>query len=285
MDGNDVISEDSSFYGDDELKQELEDRAAAFDPEPYWTKIHPFLPAVISWHRCKEMDARQAQQQKEAYNRFEGNTSARQLTESVEDFLHRLLPSSTTIDHAGPWLYVADPKSDSRPLDEHLGPFREAGQALLASFNKEKAVGRILTEKRRKLEADIFAVAQEHGITSGKWMLFPQEDKVDAAWSKIAHATVEGGLGFAAKVATNHGAGDGSRLICVYTVNYQDRDDVKRVLIRLAEMGLISAGSGSARKVLYYKADALTYLDINSGNPYGLKASLYSSTDLFKAAR
>ena len=49
-----------------------------------------------------------------------------------------------------------------------------------------------------------------------------------------------------------------------------------RVVKELKRLNLIS------EKGIYYKCDAYTYLEINSGNEYKLKASMYSSKDLLK---
>lgn len=115
-------------------------------------------------------------------------------------------------------------------------------------------------------------------------MLFPTEDDVDHIWRIVCNAVVSNRLGHSAKVAAEPASsigreGPGSesrRLICVYTYNYTDMADVQRVLDALVELGLCPAeGNG-----IYYKCDAFTMLGIDSGNQWGLKASLYSSRDL-----
>ena len=111
-------------------------------------------------------------------------------------------------------------------------------------------------------------------------MLFPLEDEVARTWRMVCEAVVDGRLGHAAKIATEASARDGSsrRLICIYTEDFSDMGDVKRVLSEVVEMGLCPRqGNG-----IYYKCDAFTYLGIESNNGYGLKASLYSSRDLLK---
>jgi hypothetical protein len=113
-------------------------------------------------------------------------------------------------------------------------------------------------------------------------MLFPSSPDVNAAWSLIAHATVAGELGFAAKVATDDGS-ERARLICIYTQDYGDREDVKRVLERIVALGLCGGGGGGGEgKAIWYKADVYTYLDLMGGNEYGLKTSLFSSRDILR---
>ena len=58
-------------------------------------------------------------------------------------------------------------------------------------------------ELRKGLKEGILKEARERGCLSGKWMLFPNVDDVDAIWAKVAQGTVEGGLGIAAKVAVD----------------------------------------------------------------------------------
>lgn len=113
-------------------------------------------------------------------------------------------------------------------------------------------------------------------------MLFPSPADVDQCWGLVAEATANRELGSAAKVAPDDGSG-GDRLICVYTKDFSDLADVKRVVERLKAMGLLrkkGLGLSDEDRGIYYKADAFTQLGITSGNVWGLKASLYSSKEL-----
>lgn len=143
------------------------------------------------------------------------------------------------------------------------------------------ALTRELTKHRVDLERSLFALARETGVVSGKWMLFISPAKVDEVWGVVAEATAKGELGFGAKVATA-AAGDGgstkTRLICIYTKDYEDRADVERVLRKMAELELVDLDG----RPIYYKCDAYTHLDIKGGNVWGLRASMYSSRDFGK---
>lgn len=107
-------------------------------------------------------------------------------------------------------------------------------------------------------------------------MLFPSQASAEKIWREVVHAVVNNKLGTACKIATD---GD-TRLICCYTKNFADLDDVRRVVQALADLGLTPADSSRS---LYYKCDAFTHLDIGSGNEYGIAASLYSSKDILKS--
>lgn len=69
-------------------------------------------------------------------------------------------------------------------------------------------------------------------------------------------------------------------IVCVYTKDFQDADDVLRVLHQLEDMGVLDAG-----RPIYYKPDAYTYLDLRreTAAEYGLQASLYNSRSLLAA--
>ena len=226
---------------------------------------------------------------------YEGDSAGRQLSETVASFLSRLPPLTTHVDNHGYWIYIADPHSRARPSDEDRAGFMGKGREILEEFEGVSAgieasmvgkakstIGRKLTPLRKQAEADLYAAAKEKGGTAGKWRLFPMADDVTRFWSLIATATAAGELGHAAKVATDDGSGNVKpRLICIYTEDFSDKADVKRVLERLVDMGLVKRkGPMGEERGIYYKADAFTYLGIESKNDWGLKASLFSLRDV-----
>lgn len=237
---------------------------------------------------------------KSLYNPYEGQICGRQLSESVEEFLKRLPPLTTHVSLKCPWIFIANPHARSRPTDYDQGSFMQAAEGLLQGFTKEKtdieksmvgkAKGTItkkLTPLRKVLEENLLAKAKETKFTSGKWMLFPYPEEVNEQWAIVAEATVNRELGTAAKVAPDNGDGDRTpRLICVYTKDFSDMEDVKRVLERMVELGLVKRrGAGGAERGIHYKADAFTELGIVSGNEWGLKPSLYASKELLEGGK
>lgn len=184
---------------------------------------------------------------------------------------------------------------ESEELPEQL-MYRARG--LLSQFAAEKerlvsanlsstqsTITRKLGPLREQLKEDILDLAVASGVTNGKWMLFPKPEDVNRVWKIVAEAVVDGRLGDTAKVAPADppepfGAAQkqqASHLICVYTKDFSDLNDVRRVLEELIELGLAPRAADGA---IYYKTDAYTYLNIDSSNSYGLKASLYSSKDI-----
>lgn len=98
---------------------------------------------------------------------------------------------------------------------------------------------------------------------NGKWLIFLSEASIDRYWQKIKTAVEQGLLGSQAKVSTRSSAsmppdvrrkkeerGDTRFVICVYTYDYEDREDVMRVRQVLRELGI--------QRPIRYKADAQT---------------------------
>jgi hypothetical protein len=107
------------------------------------------------------------------------------------------------------------------------------------------------------------------GQFTGKWMPRVPAEIVDEVWNSISAATLSGDLGIAAKVSTlmnnelnPRSEGRNLHLICVYTADCRDVEDVARVLVRLRSLGFTQR--------LSYKEDGATY-----ANVYGAGAALY----------
>ena len=94
-------------------------------------------------------------------------------------------------------------------------------------------------------------------VNSGKWLIFAPISQIDEVWTRIKHATEDGRLGDSAKVATakpNPNASDPvMKVICVYTYDWTDEADVRRVRQELRALGITSK--------IPYKADS----DTNAG--------------------
>lgn len=78
---------------------------------------------------------------------------------------------------------------------------------------------------------------------SGKWLIFVSLEYVDAVWMKVKYATENGRLGSESKVATvKHNPLAEKRkqkVICVYTYDWADQEDVKRIRRELKMLGVI----------------------------------------------
>jgi signal transduction histidine kinase len=94
-----------------------------------------------------------------------------------------------------------------------------------------------------------------HTERGGKWLIFVPVSEIDEVWAKIRHATEQGLLGSSAKVSTamqNPNATSADRkVICVYTYDWTDEQDARRVRQALRELEITWK--------IAYKADEDTY--------------------------
>ncbi|KAJ5192548.1 Protein of unknown function DUF1917 [Penicillium cf. viridicatum] len=294
---DEIFSDESSFYGDEDEKTQLKAQVSSYDPEPFWVETHQKLLSTIQQQlrapptRAKaassDISMDDASPEPDIIPR-----NQRGKTEPISRFLSRLPPSTTESADVGPWIWMFNPHLPSKTSGD-VPTLLQKGRELLQEYENESAVLReahdrsgakttaALTRKlnpmRKELEKSILDLARETGVTSGKWMLFPTADRVDELWGVVVRAMEKGELGDTAKVATDDGGGE-SRLICVYTEDFGDVEDVKRVVSKLVDIGLVGKGPRS----VYYKSDAFTHLEINSKNEYGLKASMYSSREVLE---
>ncbi|CAD0107738.1 unnamed protein product [Aureobasidium uvarum] len=299
------ISDDSDFHGTVKVRKKLNARSQKISDKQLvqcWNKNQAAYPAAVSVMTTPSEPVIH-------YNRLEGVTTARQLTETVDEFVERLPPRTTFM---GPWIWITCPIVNGKgkiaasrhnpELEESPEQMTNRARTLLSQFAAEKerissanpnstqsTIMRKLGPLREQLKEDILDIAVASGVTNGKWMLFPKPEDVNRVWGLVAQAVVDGRLGDTAKVAPADPPDpfvqekQSSHLICVYTRDFSDLDDVRRVLEELVELGL--APRNAADGAIYYKADAYTYLNIDSSNSYGLKASLYSSKDVVSLSK
>lgn len=233
----------------------------------------------------------------ELHNPMEGMPDAWQSHETIADFIQRLPPSTTTVGTVGPWIWVANPHRSSQPdrKGTDINELTRRGSELLQESRQTRqrlqienraaghaAVTRAMNQEAESLKLRIAELAERTNVLTGKWMLFPSLQDVDRVWRIVAQAVIDNRLGPSAKVATDNGTG-AARLICVYTKDFRDTDDILRVLKELIVMDLVE---GSSTRGIYYKSDAYTYLDIYgpTASEFGLQASLHSSRKLLASA-
>lgn len=103
-------------------------------------------------------------------------------------------------------------------------------------------------------------------VRSGKWLIFVPIDQIDNMWEIVKRATIDGLLGGVSKVATaleNPTAKDNNiKVICVYTYDYEDVDDVFSIRKTLTKLGFV--------KKLIYKTDIAT-----KEGKYGANVGIY----------
>ena len=86
---------------------------------------------------------------------------------------------------------------------------------------------------------------------SGKWLVFVNVKNIDEVWTQVKKVTEEGRLGDSAKVGTAkpnpNATNPDTKVICVYTYDWADEKDVKRVREELRKLGITNK--------IPYKAD------------------------------
>ncbi|KAL7803818.1 DUF1917 domain-containing protein [Trichoderma aethiopicum] len=295
-------SEDSDFYGDDETVSHLLQRVADFDVDEWLQqqRVHPGRPQ-------RQTDF--LEEASRLHNPYEGIPYAWQLTETLDAFLARLPPATTDQTPEVPWIFICNPyiprvhkregqgqlskgNEDEAPEEEgsETATVAEGGLERLHLVSKfiegmhrsgqpPSVVEREINRERKQATSDILKLAHLVKVRTGKWMLFCPATEVNEVWEIVAKATANNELGIAAKVAPRSPLEDPrkDRLLCVYTADFADKADVGRVLQKLRELKLVEARG----RPIYYKPDAFTYIGISHGNPWGLRASIYSSTDKF----
>jgi hypothetical protein len=104
-------------------------------------------------------------------------------------------------------------------------------------------------------------IDKDYETLTGKWLLYPTPEKIDALWPVLKRSLQAGRLGVSMKASTPlTGVREGAGLICIYTKSWQDIADIRRVLSELRKLGISDR--------IYYKADAQTLLGM-SGSVYG----------------
>ncbi|KAL4439469.1 hypothetical protein ABPG77_008798 [Micractinium sp. CCAP 211/92] len=125
-------------------------------------------------------------------------------------------------------------------------------------------------------------IGRRHHILSGKWMLLRLTDhNCEAVWAAVARAVYAEGLASLAKITAGPLHPGQTRCICIYTDDFDDREEAMRVHAGLSA-GLRAALSGrdwSKRWQIYYKPDIFTHLGLYANcatNPHKIKCTIYS---------
>lgn len=277
-----ISDEESDFYGDEEEAEALQSRADAFDVRGHWIK-HGFDLGVAARDTAAAI-----------HNGYEDETSARQLNETVGQFLARLPPATTRVTLDCPWIYIWNPfvpsdrKTPGRGGHDTVGggevaeEFIVRGQKRLDQYKafvekNRTPTGKIsarIKKESKEFTNDILRLAGRLGVTKGKWIMYPSPEHCNDVWGKVARATANNELGIAAKISPREDP-DRHRLVCVYTHDFNDKDDVARVLKRLKELGLVR------QRQICYKTDAFSHLGIKKDNKLGLDVGKYQSDEIF----
>jgi len=182
-----------------------------------------------------------------------------------------MLNSPTKINDR-PWIFLPAPRKYTSSAEPLTNMFFENSNEVrkIETEIKEKIVKNIV-KRNYSLDEDslrfgdisfpftikgIDELAKISGMVVGKWLIYRNESEIDALWTKIGKAVLKGKLGISAKVSTNYSKSK-RYIICVYTYNYFDVEDIEKVRNELSLFGV--------DETLCYKPDIYTYLNIYSG--------------------
>ncbi|KAJ3230627.1 hypothetical protein HDU81_004393 [Chytriomyces hyalinus] len=200
----------------------------------------------------------------------------------VHTFANRYKPSKISQRDVS-WLYVTDEtgKQNIPPATAEglLQRAIESASQVLEAHSKALTYldTRDHTSKAAILETcrnKLLRIANHHQQTCGKWLIFCQDQSVDAVWAQVAAEVVAGNLGCTAKVSPSEGHGR-MHVVCVYVGNCFDIADVRRVYDRLTALGLSR---------LTFKMDLFTHLGIASKNKWELSPCLYTASTITDAS-
>lgn len=81
-----------------------------------------------------------------------------------------------------------------------------------------------------------------HTSRGGKWLIFAKSNEIGQVWAKVKKATEDGRLGGFTKVRTSKAnqntANPDINVICIYTHDWTDEKDVKRIREELRKLGI-----------------------------------------------
>ncbi|EKG17817.1 hypothetical protein MPH_04949 [Macrophomina phaseolina MS6] len=219
-----------------------------------------------------------------------------QPSETVSEFLKRCPPNTTIREESGiDWFLVHNPRKSAHAQEQpDIHAFMDAGDTLLDDYRMKReqleknnpgmtksVITRNLTNDRTKLRHQIAELARKMKVVTGKWLIFPSWDDVPGLWKQVCLAVLENRLGPVAKVSTKSIVkSEPCGVIVIYTKNLFDVEDVRRVLLAMVNLSIVS--SRDDERPIWYKTDAYTYLKLNSGNEFNLPASLYSSKEVLQ---
>ncbi|KAK1774047.1 hypothetical protein QBC45DRAFT_55499 [Copromyces sp. CBS 386.78] len=252
-----------------------------YDVDDWWEKWYPIARAETRRPRVFRYD----DQGRAIYNPYCGSICSWQTRETVDAFLAR------TANIYGTFVRAANPYAPPR-WKPARDAFSKAGKERLQMFSDfmefygsggeaagKRDLGNIVTE-RAEVMRNLTRLATACQLVAGKWLLYIPPDKAEEAWRKIVTATVNNELGSEAIMRRNalknmpYMEGE---VIKVYSHDYRDKLGAARLLEKLKNLGVLDP-----KKEYYYKSDALSHLNLFAHNRWGLKTSLYTSTECFE---
>ncbi|KAK3753414.1 hypothetical protein QZH41_011970 [Actinostola sp. cb2023] len=188
--------------------------------------------------------------------------------EPLETFLERNRPSQ--IDTEAEWIYVENEQHRLELENEDKEEKKRRDSTMSAMETEWEGLERECMYRRsKKFTAETLKnLAVKYKFTSGKWMIFASREQIDDLWFTVAKAVVANKLGHVADVSTTK-TPETDHVICTFTKDFTDENDVQRVKKGLRDVGIQVA--------LKYKPDVYTELGIYSRNTLCIPVVIYYS--------
>ncbi|EQC41713.1 hypothetical protein SDRG_01670 [Saprolegnia diclina VS20] len=159
--------------------------------------------------------------------------------ESLTDFVRRVRPSTP---HATKrWISIHGPYPAPALLltDEQKGACVAELTTLVDAWSDELAhvPPTDVTRQARIVSASVFALAKQYNYGSGKLLVSLSPSTVDAKWSAIAVATVQGALGCSARISTTY-ASSRLHIASIIVPCFWDEARMLQILSKLSELGV-----------------------------------------------
>ena len=203
--------------------------------------------------------------------------------ETAAEFVRRVPPSKYHGDNVF-WIYAFNPNTEENVVRAESSSLASGGAVAASRGEAVDILAALWDSVPDADKADVHRLYSACAdpslgrfLRSGKWLLYVKPEQIDQVWTKVVDSLIAGRLGTTAKVSplgkkpSKSEAQGTNRLpiICVYTRDFCDIDDVNRVLQELRNLGV--------DQHLSYKADAVTYLGIYSSNPWGVTPCFYTA--------
>ncbi|RFU73543.1 hypothetical protein TARUN_8705 [Trichoderma arundinaceum] len=253
-------SDDSDFYGDDETTSQLLQRVAEFDVDDWaqQQRVHPGRPQ-------RQRDS--TEEASHLHNAYAGISYAWQLTETIDNFLSRLPPSTTDQTPEVPWIFICNPyiprvhrlesQSQFSKGNEDEAPEEEGSKTGIVAqggLERLQLVSKFIEGIQRMGKSKSFVekeIRKEQKQAIDDILNLAYLAKVRTGKLSLVAAVLPCLRGIASKVAPRSPLEDPrkDRLLCIYTADFRDKADVGRVLRKMRELKLIEPRG----RPIYYK--------------------------------
>ncbi|RHY87170.1 hypothetical protein DYB37_010370 [Aphanomyces astaci] len=197
--------------------------------------------------------------------------------ESLDTFLARARPSEEFAAVLSPvsqgsswrWIWVPGPqRADHQINDETRLQCTAELRAIVDEWSDRLEIlpPPLVPTEARKVSANMFSLAKRCNYGSGRLLLSVDSNQVDDAWKAVARATVQGKLGYSAKVSTR--TTSDQHVLCVMLDCFWDEANVRGVLEQLSSLGL---------HVTAFKPDIFSVLRTHDLKALHLHSLLYNT--------